>query len=370
MKKNNTSFLVVIALLFLITACKSGSLKEQPVSDAEAMVFAKKMEQSVQQKNGTFIDQAINVAMFHNRITTSVAGEPPLKISKRELKGMLAGAKIGEKIAENMSTGSFFTLLRQYKKDNHQHLVFRLYSDEGFNYYNFELVKTGNRLGIADFFVYLSGENFSETVRQIYAQMKVLNEKESGFSKKEKEQVKKMSETKRLFQQGKYKEVIDMVDGLPGDSKKVKMFLLMKVMAASKYDVNTFEQARAEYQAAFPGEDKTDLMLLDGFILQKDYTQAIRCINNLDQQLGTDPVLDIQRGLLYYQDGKPDSAVFYLNRLVQKMPEFAPGRSQLIQVYQLIGQTKKASDLFKESKEKKYLDSKTIQLLEDNYPSL
>jgi tetratricopeptide (TPR) repeat protein len=370
MKRNSISLLPVFALLFLLGSCKSGSKKEQPVSDAEAMLFAKKLEESVLQKRGVLIDQSMNVDVFYHRMKNTEAGEVPLKISKRELKNVLGQAKIGEKIAENLGTGSLFTLLRQYKKDNHQHLLFRLYSDEGFNYYNFELVKTGNRVGIADLFIYLSGENFSETVRDIYTQMGAIDQKESGFSRKEKDRVKKLSELKQMLQQEKYKDVIEMVDALPDELKKVRMFMVVKVMAAAKYDATSFEKAMTEYKTAFPGEDKRDLALLDGFILQKKFTQAIGCINNLDRELGTDPVLDIQRGLLFYQDNQPDSAIFYLNRLVQLMPEFGPGRSQLIQVYHLIGETKKASELFRESKEKKYLDSKTIQMLEENYPSL
>lgn len=367
MKRNSALRVGILSMVFFIAACGGkGKVKEQPVAEAEAQTFAKELEKNILKGNGQFMDDAMQWEVFYNRMKT--APGPETEVSRSDFKSVVNNMRLGVKTAENIGTNGTFDLLRSYKENGRQHILFRLYSEEGINYYDFELTKVNNKTGIADIFIYLSGENISETVKELISQAASVTKGKP--SEADQRRMKKLTEARQLLRQERYKEVIDIVDNLPSEWKKVRVFMMTKLMAASRYDADAFEQSLAEYRAAFPNADKVDLMLLDGYIIQKKYDQALQSINNLDKQLGTDPLLDLQRGSLYYQAGKSDSAIIVLERLTKNMPGFEDGYSQLIQIYALSGNEDKAIALFKQAKEENLIKSKTVQLLEENYPEI
>lgn len=369
MSKLNRLSLVFLSFLILATSCTPGKVKEQPVTDADASAFAEKLAQSIKNKQGNFFDQSIQQEIFYNRIITAAPGEPPVNMSKAELRSILKGMNLGTRIGESLGSDGTFELLRKYKADNRQHLLFRLYSEAGVNYYDFDLTKTNGKVGVTDIFVYLSGENISQTVRELMTQLAYVNKKEGNPSGGDKRRSEKMTRVRQLLETGKYKEAIDLVDDLPDSWKKIRVFMAAKLVAASRYDSDIFEKTLAEYQMYFPKDNRMELLLYDGYILQKKYNEALAGINRLDAQLGTDPVLDLLRGSLYYQQGNSDSAIWYLERLVERRPDFGDGYAQLIQVYMLNGKREKAIALFKDARANN-LPDKTVQFLEENYPSL
>lgn len=367
MNRNSVFRLGILCMLFFIAACGgNGQLKEQPVTEADAQTFARDLEKNIMKGNGVFMDDAMMWEVFYNHMKTAPGTET--EVSRSDFKSSVRNMKLGVRTAENIGANGTFELLRSYKENGKQHLLFRLYSDEGINYYDFELTKVKNKTGIADIFIYLSGENISELIKELIEQAaSVAKGKPSAADER---RMKKLAEARQLLRQERYKEVIDIVDDLPAEWKKVRVFMMTKLMAASRYDADVFEKTLAEYRAAFPDAKNVDLMLLDGYVTQKKYDQALQSINNLDKQLGTDPLLDLQRGSFYYQAGKPDSAIIVLERLTKNMPGFEGGYSQLIQVYALSGNEDKATALFKQAKEENLIKSKTIQLLEENYPEI
>lgn len=354
--------------IVLLVSCKSGTVKEQPVSSAEARIYSEKLKQSVTKGRGKFIDETIQSAAFYNRILMGGEGSARVKLSKNEFKRLFSEMRLGQRISEGIGNNGTFEEIRAYVDNNKHHLVYRAYAEDGMNYYDFELSKINGKVVIADIFVYLTGQLFSETARELVVQ--IINSK-GNTSANEKQQAEKIKEMRQLIQAEKYKEVIDIVDGLPASLKKVRVFLLQKLLAASRYDVAEFEKAKREFEQYFPGErDKMGLMLLDGYVLQGKMKEALKCINDLDKQLGRDPLLDLQRGVLYYQDNQHDSAIYYLERLAGNMPNFSDGNTQLVNVLMLTGNQKKAKDLLEEYKIGNRITSKALQSLEESFPSL
>lgn len=364
--KKITRLYVALGAMLLVMACGGGAVQEQPVTEAEAKTFARELEKNMDKRNGGFMDDAIHWEVFYNRMKAApgTTGE----ITRREFRTMVKSMKLGIRTAENLGKEGKFTMLRSYADNGKRHVLFRLYSEEGINYYDFELAKVKDKTGIADIFIYLSGENISETVKELIFQANAATKNKPSAD--ERRRADKLNEVRQLLRQERYKEVVDIVDNLPASWKKVRVFMMTRLIAASRYDPDLFEQSLAEYRAAFPNANKVELMLLDGYITQKKYDEALQAINNLDKQLGKDPLLDLQRGSLYYQAGKPDSAIMVLERLTQNMPDFEDGYSQLIQILALNGQEKRAGELFKQTKESNILKDKTIQMLEENYPEI
>lgn len=356
----------IVSMMFFITACGGGKVEEQPVSDTEAQTFARELEKNMSKGNGAFMDDAMMWEVFYNRMKASI--NTKTDISRSDFRAVVSNMKMGEKTAENIGANGTFTLLRSYKEKGRQHLLFRLYSDEGINYLDFEITRVKGKTGIADIYVYLSGENISETVKELIAQANLAIKGKPGADDSRRAQ--KLTETQQMLRQERYQEVIDIIDNLPPAWKKVRVFMMRKLIAASRLSGEKFEETLAEYRAAFPNASNVDLMLLDGYITQKKYDLALRSIDNLDKQLGTDPLLDLQRGALYYQAGESDSAIIVLKRLTENMPDFEDGHSQLIQVLALSGQEAKAKELFLQAKESNLIKSKTVQMLEENYPEI
>jgi hypothetical protein len=60
-----------------------------------------------------------------------------------------------------------FKMIKQYEKGGSQHAVFRIRGGNGFSYIDMELTKLKEKVGIADMFLFSSGENLSASLAEL-----------------------------------------------------------------------------------------------------------------------------------------------------------------------------------------------------------
>src|SRR5687767_14728850 len=112
-----------ILLLCLFIGCAQ---KEQHASKEEAAAFAKKLELALEKGRSEAYDSVFNIGAFG----TKVANEAGSKSNTAFLKGVkdaLVKNNIGGMIVSRIKNGGAYTFLRQYEKDNRQHVLFRFY---------------------------------------------------------------------------------------------------------------------------------------------------------------------------------------------------------------------------------------------------
>lgn len=315
--------LFAIPVLLLLGACKQ---TPQQLTNEESIAFAKEIQSSIKKGEGAFLDNSFDKDAFAGRMHL-----PNTADGRSYGKGILEKLNLGSKISNSLSDQDNFEFIKHYVKDGKHHIIFRLYGHkEGtLNYHDYELLKTDNECKIADVYIYMSGETLTETMSNLFNS---LFEKSKNPEQQNLTGVDDLKEIRNLIQRGKYAEAKKMYDVLPAYLKETKAVLLFDVLICSNLSNEEYNEAINRFQEKFPDEPNMNLMMIDGYFLQKDYVKMLAAVNALDSQINKDPLLDHYRYLSYNLLEDKKNARICLTRLVKNMPDFQKGYLELIAV--------------------------------------
>lgn len=334
----NFLFLILSAFLF---SCKSEK-KQDPVSIKEAKEFAIQLQSSIEKREAGFYNNAIDKAYFLKKAGLKDAGDK----GKAFGEGIAGKLNIGTQLVNSLSKKGLYQLVKQYEKENKQHLIFRLYDNGSLNYHDIELIKKGAEVKISDLFVYTSGELLSETIHNLYQQMMKLMDKPNS---EDEEWLNKLPAMRVKMNKGDYEGALQDYESLPEKIKKLRAIALMRIMITSGLaDEAQYSAAIEAYQQQFPNEPNMHLVLIDGYIMKKEYDNAFQAVNKLDSMINKDPFLDYYRYLLSNLKKDNASSVNYLSRFVKNFPDFEDGILEFILTYREVNETSKADSLIKE----------------------
>jgi tetratricopeptide (TPR) repeat protein len=354
---NRTAY-TITALILITASCKQ---EEKPLTKAEALDFAKKIEISIGKRDGTVLDESIDDKALFKKMNLASG-----KDSRSFQAGLKQGMKMGTKISASLSAKGTYSLIKQYEKDKVQHLLFRLYDDRMINYHDYELKRTGGQPKVADIYIYMSGEKFSETLKNIFVQFKdefkeTANSESDGW-------IKKMPEIRALINKGKHEEALAIYNSIPAKIKTARLFQIVHVEICSGLSDEEYNKAITDYETLYPNEPNMQLLLIDGYILRKDYDKALNAVNELDKMIDKDPLLDFHRAMCYTLKKDDVKRVACLERLIKNLPDFEDGISELLVDYFETGQFEKAKPLVDRFKNKSDFDQSTLTMLLNKYP--
>ena len=359
------SYRSFILFLFpiLLYAC---SVPEKPVTKEEAMELSRKIERSIVSRNPLLLDRIFDEEGFSRR----VASETNHSLNKDLLKGAMEGIRkmhFGQQIVQAVDSEGTYLLVKQYEKDHRQHLVFRLYREGSVNYHDYELVKREDAIKAIDVFIYMNGEKLSTTLAQA---LLMVQDKMPDMSKTDLDRINKIKIIKSLIAQRDYVKAKEYYDEMPDDLKKQKLFQLIHIQIGSGLGNDRYSEAMNEYRALFPNDPNMYLMMVDAYVLDKDYPSALGAVNKLDSFIDKDPFQDYYRGLMYklMKDSLQSRACF--ERLHAYMPQFSKGTIELIVSYAKTGDMDKAVQLMKQARSDKTLSPETAELLCALHPDL
>jgi hypothetical protein len=137
------------------------------------------------------------------------------------------------------------------KKNKTQHLIFRMYDQGRLNYHDLELIRTGNKIKIADVYVYTTGEKLSETLRLINEQMTEISDKNSFSKDRYLGDIPKM---KNLAMEGKYEEAYELYKKIPKEVQRIKVMQIIHLVITSGLDSAAYNNALEEYNNYYPND--------------------------------------------------------------------------------------------------------------------
>jgi tetratricopeptide (TPR) repeat protein len=351
--------LLFCAVILLATSCKT---EEKPVTKEQAAQFAGSIEKSVANKDEKFFNNAFDMDALMSKMKAAAPGEAA-SFWKGVKQGLAGKMNFGDKVIQLTGSKGSYSLVRQYQEGNKQHILFRLFSDGAINYHDFELVNKKDNIKIADGYMYLTGEMFSKTLKDVFEQ--VLKTDEASLSG-----LQGFHKVNGLLQKGEYKKAKEMIDRLPQNLKNTKAVQLRNIQVCSELDSALYNEAIDKFQHDFPADPSLNLVLLDGLIVKQKYTEAIACIDKLDGQVKGDPFLDYYRGLLYNLQGKKATAQEAFERLHKNMPGFSSGGVQLCAAYIDKGDYEAAAAVLKKIKGNRDFDEDNLQNLYMLHPKL
>jgi hypothetical protein len=329
--------LVFVLLTSFFSSCTE---PQKPLTSTEAIAFAGEIESSIKKGESTFLDNAFDKDEFIKKLDLGDYTE-----GNEFAEGVISKLNLGTQLTTILNDQDNFNFIKHYEKDGRHHVVFRLFTtkDGSLNYHDYELIKSGKACKIADAYIYLSGETLAETMHGMYANLYKKSLKNSNSLGG----LNDLKEIKDLLNRGKVKEAKDMYEALPASLKKNKTVLLINVFICSRLTEEEYNTAINEFNRLYPNQPNMNLMMIDGYFIQKDYVKMLGAVNALDTQINTDPLLDYYRYLSYKLLLKQDSGIICLNRLVKNMPDFQSGYIELISAKLQEGLTAQADSLIK-----------------------
>jgi hypothetical protein len=356
-----------LATLLTAAMLPSCHLPDKPVSRQEALDLAKKIEQSVTAKNETFLDNIFEQRHFTQRVLNEAHQRFNFTLAK-EAQTAITEAHWGRQVVSATRGGGSYSLVHQYEKDGHQHLLFRLFeASSAINYHDFELVKTDKDIKALDVYVYMSGEDLSKTLAQ---SLVLMTDKVADMTPDDQQKIVHIRKINELIEGGNAEDAGGYYDQLPSDLRKDKLFQLIHLRIAQKLGDTAYLAALNEYKATFPRDPNLGLLMLDAYVMEKDYTAAIGAIDNLDTALHKDPFLDYYRGLIYKLKEDPTDSRVCLEQLHRNMPLFGKGTVELLANYANAGYPDSAAMLVRQAQADNNITTVQIQALEQAYPAI
>ena len=201
--------------------------------------------------------------------------------------------KMGTTIVNALSQKGTYSLVKQYEKDHKQHLIFRMYDKHMINYHDMELMRSNNKCQVADIFIYLNGENLSETMHGVYLQLS------DEIGKEEAPWIEKLPQIRLLITANRHQEAMDIYKQIPDKAKKNRTFQILHINICSGLTDEEYAQAIQEYEMLYPNEPNMQLLMIDGYAMRKKYDKALEAVNGLDKMINKDPILDYYRAFCY-----------------------------------------------------------------------
>lgn len=345
------SFLIA-GLLIVLTCCQQK--EEEPLTKEEVHDFAKKIEISIDKREPGMLNEAVDEKILSKKIGIGSGIN-----SKSMQAGLKKGMAIGNKIVESISSKGTYSLIKEYEKDKVHHIIFRLYDNGMLNYHDFELARSKGQPKIADVYIYMTGEDLSETLKNLFAQFKD-NAEDSWFSR--------LPNIRTLLNKGKHQEALAIYNNIPEEAKKARVFQITHIDICSGLSDEQYEKAIAEYETLYPNEPNMQLLMIDGYILRKDYAKALHAVNELDKMIDKDPLLDFYRAVCYKLMGDYAKKTECLERLVKNIPDMEEGILELIADYLAKEEFEKAKPLVDKYRNTSSFDQSTLTTFLSYYP--
>jgi tetratricopeptide (TPR) repeat protein len=352
------SFNKALTFLFFALFVLSCGQKEVPATPADAKDFARQLQSSIEKRNPDFFNTAIDKKKFLKK-----AGLGSGKNARSFGAGVEDRLNMGTTMINSLSKKATYQLVKQYEKNNKQHVLFRLYDDGSLNYHDIELIKSGNNVKIDDIFIYTSGEYLSETIKGLFQQMKGIMDKKSNSSE-ESAVIKSLPKMRQLMNEGKYEEAISIYETLPPNIQQLRAVQIIHVLIASGLDdTEKYSDAIEEYKKLYPDEPNMHLILIDGYVLKEEYDKALFSVNEMDRMINKDPFLDYYRYLVYSLKKDKANSKICIEKLVKNMPDFEDGMLELIGTYLEEKNNNAADDWIKKFRSKSSFDQDRLDAL-------
>jgi hypothetical protein len=356
--------IITLACPALLPSCH---LPDKPVSQKEALELANRIERSVAAHNEAFLDDIFEQKRFAQRVLDEAHQRFNLTLA-REAQTAITEAHWGRQVVSAIRGGGSYALVHQYEKDGHQHLLFRLFEgSSAINYHDFELVKTDKGVKALDVYVYMSGEELSKTLAE---SLVLMTDKLADMTPDDQQKILHIRKINELIEGGNPEDAAGYYNQLPNDLRTQKLFQLIHLRIAQKLGDTVYLAALNEYKTNFPHDPNLGLLMLDAYVMEKDYSSALAAINRLDTALHKDPFLDYYRGLVYKLMDDPGRSRFCLEQLHNSMPRFGKGVVELLANYVVAGYPDSGAMLVRQAQADSNITAGQIRALETAYPTI
>ena len=291
----------------------------------EAAALGRALEQAVQHNNAAEFAKRLDLAaMVEHGMPENMRGTAQAKDVTLGILSTLSG-----NLLNNLSAGDYrFLSVEETPEGATAHM--RLIPPDGsLNYHRLTIGRNAGQQPVAvDVYVYVTGEPLSHTLGRMVGQL-------SGGSEADSLAVAQgMQRASSALQAGKPATAEAILSALPPRWQKQKSIMQMRIVAANgvaaqklqagKPIGNAYRRAVEAFQTTFPKADNLPLLLMDYHFLKQDYPKTAKAVDQLDQQVGGDPYLNLFRANIAIGQNDAEAARGFVETLIKALPDKAP----------------------------------------------
>ncbi len=294
------------------------------ITEAEAETVARALEQAVQRNNAAAFDRIFDLkAMVDHGMPADLRGTAQAKEVTHGILSTLSG-----NLLQNLNAGDYRFLSATPDPDGASAHMRLLPGDGSLNYHRLIIGRNAaQQPTVVDVFVYVTGEPLSHTMGRMVGQL-------SGGSGHESMAVAQgMQRASTALQAGQPARALAVLDGLPARWQQQKSIMQMRIVAANGVAAQNLEAGRPlsdgyqkavrAFQAAFPKADHLALLLMDYHFLARDFPKAAAAVDQLDQQVGRDPYLNLIRTNIAVGQGDAKAVRQFAEAFIAALPDRA-----------------------------------------------
>ena len=290
----------------------------------EAAALGRALEQAVQHNNAAEFAKRLDLAaMVEHGMPENMRGTAQAKEVTLGILSTLSG-----NLLNNLSAGDYrFLSVEETPEGATAHM--RLIPPDGsLNYHRLTIGRNAGQQPVAvDVYVYVTGEPLSHTLGRMVGQL-------SGGSEADSLAVAQgMQRASAALQAGKPATAEAILSNLPPRWQKQKSIMQMRIVAANgvaahkmqagKPIGNAYRQAVEAFQTRFPKADNLPLVLMDYHFFKQDYPKTAKAVDQLDQQVGGDPYLNLIRANIAIGQNDAEAARGFVETLIKALPDKA-----------------------------------------------
>jgi tetratricopeptide (TPR) repeat protein len=235
----------------------------------------------------------------------------------------------------------------------------------GLNYHDYTLIKVNNAVKADDVFPYITGEDMSMTVA------KVIDESMEGQSASAiTDDAKAFIKLKALKKEKKFADIIKLFNSLDKRYTNDRNIQIIYIQACKNVGVREYKAALENYAVLFPDAPNIHLMMIDVYVLNKQFDKAIETINKVDSLIKGDPFLDFYRGNFYLELDRVTEAQAAYKNVLEYDPLATYTIISLVMAYLKDNDLEKAKDAIEKYKSVPSYKKEYVELIYKNYPSL
>ena len=362
-------------LLFLIACFAIGitHAQNQAIDTTRYDYIGQRIDSTIYMGNSTYLNTLFDKEYLIQKVTKQSDDKFVKEFNEGFTRGLNESFNLGDRIVQDVGDyGSYDFVKSRVNSKGEHHLLFRLYSEEGLNYHDYQLQKVDGEIKIVDVYIFTTGEYLSKTFSDLYNA--TLSQKPNILDKFLKktllDDLVKINTIKAYIGKGNYQEAFKLYKSISSEGKKQKSIKLIGVILSSNVSEEAYGKLIKEYEALFPNDPSLYLVSIDGYILSERYNRALKQIKLLDRAVGGDSFLNYLRTNIYYADNNMEKALETIETFMKDFPGFFDGYDVALTLYIESGKSKKAVDILNIMVDDFYSDKDELKkVIIENFPS-
>ena len=284
----------------------------------------------------TFFEEFFDADAFTKKFITQNSGNEKIEEFNRSIN---IGVQQGfiNKIMETLENGGSYNFINysQDEETGQYFLLIRFLSEDGLNYHQYSLIEKDGSYKADDIFVFMSGENLSETIGRIY-KTGIYSISGEGFQSEMDSiyfnSVIALNRIKQLNEMGATKLARKQFDEIPDELKMEKLFILYEIQLLESLEEGKYKELLDRYALLYPDDISIFLISFDKFFLEEKYDEAFSMVDSIYAYTGDD-LLDFYKGNILFSKGNLKDAEFHFKRTIENYPYYIDAYDALFYIY-------------------------------------